>query len=672
MNDSPEQLGAGKAGRSELTTVEVQSRIDRTSSLLARLRAYPSDWTSKNGESKQEVEKKLEDALSSMDVIRETLSESDTDAVGTEWDDLRNAPTRNTLDQQKVHLSEASEEAPAIYLDVRPASESNPSDIKAPHSQPRARFFEVDGTYIPIIPRSSRKTTEWEAVPGKMTVSGGEKFSEVKFVRDKNGLTTVAKPGEKMDFIESARNERLESIDTLLQGRHELKSFNSIYQDLASTTSEYNGLNPDSPDYDERAKELAAQIDSFTTPEGIAFKIPEKEAEKIEDAEDFSERVADIISTLQYLREVDPGQTEFIPTIDRNYKTTPYIKKKFAEFAQLLNRQMGIGNNAYMDELAHNEQAPDWEKLSAKGMTVIVGPRGTGKNKLVDHYAAISERPLFRYACSPDKEERDLTYDVELSDGEVVKVPTRILTAISTENAILELDEINLLRPNVAKFFNSLFDGDRSIFLNDQIIHAAPGVMFVGLMNPADYNGVEDLPETIDDRSNIMTMNYPPLKEHDRSTGEERFTYDEALILKNNISPLQGFSDAQFIQIWDRVINDQGRADVSPEVVKIIHDLKNMILIANRTRQTVEAYKTRTGDARMERDISLRGMDEATKYYSENHLWQQDLSRLPGWKAPWNAAQYAVAMTYLPHTETYRKGQQDKNAIETILAEGIR
>ena len=305
------------------------------------------------------------------------------------------------------------------------------------------------------------------------------------------------------------------------------------------------------------------------------------------------------------MREVDPGQTEFIPTIDRNYKTTPYIKKKFAEFAQLLNRQMGIGNNAYMDELAHNEQAPDWEKLSAKGMTVIVGPRGTGKNKLVDHYAAISERPLFRYACSPDKEERDLTYDVELSDGEVVKVPTRILTAISTENAILELDEINLLRPNVAKFFNSLFDGDRSIFLNDQIIHAAPGVMFVGLMNPADYNGVEDLPETIDDRSNIMTMNYPPFKEYNRNTGEERFTYDEALILKNNISPLQGFSDAQFIQIWDRVINDQGRTDVSPEVVKIIHDLKNMILIANRTRQTVEAYKTHTGDARMERDISL-------------------------------------------------------------------
>ena len=597
MNNSPEQSGSGEARRSEPTTAEVQSRIDRTSSLLARLRTYPSDWTSKNGESKQEVEKRLEDALSSMGIMQETLSESSSDTSETKWDDLRNVPMGNATRQQEVHISESPVEAPVINPNIRPAGESNPNDAEAPHPQPRAKFFEVDGTYIPIVPRSTRKTAEWEAVPGKMTVSGGEKFSEVKFVKDENGLTTVAKPGEKMDFIESARNERLESIDTLLQGRHELKSFNSIYQELASATSEYNGLNPDSPDYDERAKELAAQIDSFTAPEGIASRIPEKEAEKIEDTEDFSEKVADIISTLQYLREVDPGQTEFIPPIDHNYKMTPFIKKKFAEFAQLLNRQMGVGNNAYMDELIRNEQAPDWEKLSAKGMTVVVGPRGTGKNKLVDHYAAISERPLFRYACSPDKEERDLTYDVELSDGEVVKVPTRILTAISTENAILELDEINLLRPNVAKFFNSLFDGDRSVFLNDQVIHAAPGVMFVGLMNPADYNGVEDLPETIDDRSNIMTMGYPPLKERDRNTGEERFTYDEALILKNNIFPLQGFSDAQFIQIWDRVVNDQGQTDVSPEVAKIVRDLKNMVLIANRTRQTVEAYKTRTGDA---------------------------------------------------------------------------
>lgn len=670
MNSNPERLSNGEIKKQESTLAEIQSRIDRTNNLLTRLRTYPSDWTSRTGESKQDVEKRLEDALFSMGIMQETLSVTTPET--TTCDTLKDVPMNGGREQHEFTEPMQETDRPKANLNIRSAGESGPNDSETIKTQPRAKFFEVDGTYIPIMPKVSRTAAEWEAVPGKMFASGGEKFSEVKFVKDENGLTTVVKPGEKMDFVESARNERLGSIDTLLSGRHELKSFNAIYEQLAEATSEYRGLNPDSSDYDQRATELAKTIDSFTTPEGIASRIPEKEAGKIEDTEDFSERVADIISTLQYLREVDPGQTEFIPPIDHNYKMTPFIRKKFAEFAQLLNRQMGVGNNAYMDELIRNEQAPKWEKLSAKGMTVVVGPRGTGKNKLVDHYASISERPLFRYACSPDKEERDLTYDVELSDGEVVKVPTRILTAISTENAILELDEINLLRPNVAKFFNSLFDGDRSVFLNDQVIHAAPGVMFVGLMNPADYNGVEDLPETIDDRSNIMTMGYPPLKERDRNTGEETFTYDEALILKNNISPLQGYSDAQFVQIWNRVVNDRGQADVSPEVAKIVRDLKNMVLIASRTRQTVEAYKTRTGDARMERDISLRGMGEATKYYSENHLWQQDLSQLPGWKAPWNAAQYAIAMTYLPHTETYRKGQQDKNAIEIILAEGIR
>ncbi|MBI5621045.1 hypothetical protein HY949_04645, partial [Candidatus Gottesmanbacteria bacterium] len=249
----------------------------------------------------------------------------------------------------------------------------------------------------------------------------------------------------------------------------------------------------------------------------------------------------------------------------------------------------------------------------------------------------------------------------------------RILTAVTTPNAVLELDELNLLRPNVAKFFNSLFDGDRTVFLNDQVINAAPGVTFVGLMNPAEYDGVEDLPETIDDRSNIMTMGYPPFREVDSTTNREKFTHDEALILKDNVSSLNGLNDEQFKKVWDYVINGTGaQVSLEPMTVKIIKDLKNLVAIADRTRQVVEAYKTRTGETRMERDISLRGTIEAARFYSENHLWEADLAKMPGWKAGWNAAQYAIAMTYLPHTDTYRRGKTDRDAMMLILAEGIR
>lgn len=660
---SPEEL-------SPPTRDEIHSSITRTEATLARLRAYPSDWTNKSGEPKSIIESRLEGSLESLHALFETTP----DIVTT-------AGSLNTIEAPAAPQAPASPEATTHALppgesDIQTKEELlDTIDTAERESQPsleRAKFFEVNGVYIPILSTHSKTATQWEAVPGKMKISGGQKFSEVLFVRDDpSGLSATAKPGEKMDFAESTKDRRLESVDTILEGRYELKAFNEIYQDLAYKISAYKNLSPDSPDYDTQASQLAAEIDQYTNVDGIKSRVPEASSEKIADVDDFSERVADIIRTVQYLREVDESGAEFIPPLDRNYKMTPFIKRKFAEFAQLINRQMGIGNNAYLEELVANEQAPDWEHLSAKGMTIMVGPRGTGKNKLVDHYATISNRPLFRYACSPDKEERDLTYDVELQDGEVVKVPTRILTAIATENAILELDEINLLRPNVAKFFNSLFDGDRSVFLNDQVIKAAKGVVFVGLMNPADYNGVEDLPETIDDRSNIMTMGYPPLKERDRNTGQETFTYDEALILKNNISVLQGYSDAQFIQLWDRVVNDTGSVAVEPETAKVIRDLKNIVLIANRTRQTVEAYKTRSGDARMERDISLRGTTEAVKFYSENHLWRAELSKMPGWKAPYNAAQYAISQTYLPHTATYRKGNQDSQAIERILSEGL-
>jgi len=72
----------------------------------------------------------------------------------------------------------------------------------------------------------------------------------------------------------------------------------------------------------------------------------------------------------------------------------------------------------------------------------------------------------------------------------------------------------------------------------------------------------------------MMTRGYPPLWERGGNTGEETFTYDEALILKNNSSILQGYSDSQFIQLWDRVVNERGLVAVEPETAKVIRDLK--------------------------------------------------------------------------------------------------
>lgn len=502
-----------------------------------------------------------------------------------------------------------------------------------------AEFIDFEGVKAPVVSEESRNVSLWQAVPGKVRVSGGKKFADVRFVKDDGGVTKYARPGELLDFGESTKNVRLRSVDTVLEGRYELRAFNLLCDKLA---------------------EKPELVGELSTAKGVSEALPKKRAGKLPDADSFCDRAAEIFSILAYLRDVDGGSAEYVPPVDPRFKHTPFVRRKLAEFAQLINIQLG--------SVATNDAV----ERPAKGMTVIVGPRGTGKNKLVEQYAALTNRPLYRYACSPDKEERDLTYDVELSDGEVVKVPTRILTSTTTPDAILELDEVNLLRPSVAKFFNALFDDDRAIFLNGQVVRAAEGTIFVGLMNPADYNGVEDLPDTIDDRSNVMTLGYPPLKYEDPVTGQETFNSDEALILKDEIAPLQKYTDEQFLAFWERAINGVGTVDIPADIAQIITDVKNIALIAHRSRQTVEAYKTRASDARMERDISLRGSIEAARFYAENRLWGVDPTTYEDWKEAWGPAHYAVVRTYMPHTDTYRRGKQDQQAIEVILAEGIR
>lgn len=626
----------------------LEQKRGKIAASLEKARLLPQTWKNKDGKTRGDVIAALEGSISDLD--------------------NRIAEQGVAPKPQEPQVGEASRaESSAERVTRQPpgvAEEARRRLAKAGH------YINIDGVHIPVC-NPPHDEAAWQAVPGEMFVSGGKKFSKVKFLKDARGLTYTAKPGEPLAFSEKHRGTRLESVDTVLEGRTEVRAFNEVLKRLGELEREYRGLNPDAEDHDAKATELAARVARFTDPKGIAEECGFAEM-KLEDADDFAERMVDIVRTQQFLRSIDENLNEFVPPRDPNFKLPPYMERKLAWFAGLVNRQLGLGNNAYLDQLVKAKRAPEWEKLSGKGMSVIVGPRGTGKNKLVDFYCAETNRPLYRYACSPDKEERDLTYDVELSDGEVVRIPTRILSAVTTPNAILELDELNLLRPNVAKFFNSLFDGDRTVFMNDQVIKAAPGVVFVGLMNPAEYDGVEDLPETIDDRSNIMTMGYPPLREADTSTGRERFTHDEAIILKEYVTPLKGFSDEQFRKAWDFVINGVGaQISLEADVVRVVKDIKNIVAIADRTRQVVEAYKSRTGDTRMERDISLRGTIEAARFYSENHLWSADLTKMPNFQPGWNAAQYAVAMTYLPHTDTYRKGKTDKEAMRLILAESL-
>jgi len=646
QNPAPPET-SGQPLEAAVTPEVISQKRAKVVTALERVRLLPEDWKSaKSGESRSQIIEKLENALLQLD----------------EYEVPAPVEAPVTVTPQVENELHPNLKKKAVTSTV--ATEARRRLDEAGH------YITFGSVHIPIC-QTPQEHNQWQAVPGEIFVSGGERFSKVRFLKDSGGLTYAARPGELMNFSEKHRGKRLNPVDTVLEGRNEWKAFNETLLRLGEMTRQYEELNPDDADYDEKAKELAATIEKFISPKGLKeiFKL---DGYGIVDVDDFVERTADIIRTQQFLRSLDENMNEFIPPHMPHFKLSPFFEGKFKWFATLVNRQLGLGNNAYLEKLVKAKEAPEWERLSAKGMTVLVGPRGAGKNELVNFYCSETNRPLFRYACSSGTEERDLTYDVEISDQGIVKVPTRILNAITTPNAVLELDEVNVLTPSVSKFFNSLLDGDRAVFLKDQVIKTAPGVIIIGLMNPSDYEGVSNLPETIDDRSNIMTMGYPPFRETNPLTGNERFTHDEALILKENIAPLKNLSDEDFRKIWDYVVNGIAtRISLDAATPKIIKDLKNIITIANRTRETVEAYKTRTGDTRMERDISLRGTIDATRFYSENHLWEAELSNLPDWQAGWNAAQYAVAMTYFPHTDTYKRGKNDLEAMKLILAEAV-
>jgi len=183
------------------------------------------------------------------------------------------------------------------------------------------------------------------------------------------------------------------------------------------------------------------------------------------------------------------------------------------------------------------------QRERGQGVVIIQGDAGTGKNKIVDHLAYLARRPVFRFTCSAGKDEQDLKYLLEYdSKRGTYRIKSTVVEALETPGAILEFDEINTLKPEVAKILNSLFDHDRALFLGEdkEVVRAANEVVLVGLQNPQHYMGVKPLAETIKSRARIMEITYPPFKKEDKTSNEpKQYRSDEAMILRQYVENLK-------------------------------------------------------------------------------------------------------------------------------------
>lgn len=344
-----------------------------------------------------------------------------------------------------------------------------------------------------------------------------------------------------------------------------------------------------------------------------------KKSESEDEMEDFINKMADKISRLGeqllYLNtKYDKGIYK-VPEVKGDYVETPYVQRLLAELTRKVAHQL--------------------EKK--KGMVSIVGDMGTGKNYIVEHFAAKTNRPFFYFPCSRGMDAADLGFHFEYRKGESIVVPSALAKGLQTKNAVILIDEPNALPPEVIAALHGLADHNRAFVYNGVSFKAAEGVVIIMTMNPATYAHVKNLPEAFSDRTlgQDMYMDYPPLTKLDEVAQEQGadkqqredllqednsldkiFVCDEAMILKNEFPSLKKYSPDQFTKLWEVIINGASSetvVDFEPNFDGLKPDFEAILKILKVCDNWRKKYKNED----MYRTISLRGAIAVCEKYQE-------------------------------------------------------
>lgn len=305
--------------------------------------------------------------------------------------------------------------------------------------------------------------------------------------------------------------------------------------------------------------------------------------------------------------EREKAKRHISPEKREEFKETEYSVEIMQKIADLLNRQESLG----------------------RGLLIVEGEAGTGKNWMLDHIAHLTERPIFRFTCDGSKETPELKYILEfVTDEKGARTQRRystIIEALQTEGAILELDEINTLRPDIAKSLNSLFDADRALYFgeDDLKVKAARGVLMIGLMNPSHYAGVKPLAETIVDRARIIKVDYPPLRGEDKN-GDPIILSDEAEMIFQYFPEFHGLQQSDFRMLWHQKFNGRESKEaqnLSSQARDLrLTQLKTLIAIASHIREAYRQYQEEGSSNMINYNFTLRGSVDCAMKLSQLSL----------------------------------------------------
>lgn len=314
------------------------------------------------------------------------------------------------------------------------------------------------------------------------------------------------------------------------------------------------------------------------------------------DTDALVQRTADVLSQLVVLNRSRLDGQSRIP------KKKPGIKENptFRHGLQKLVR-------CFEEQAKHN-----------KGMSLIIGEAGTGKNEVVEYFAACTNRPFFWFPCGKGMEAPDLVnhYEFDTKEG-TQRFFTTLAQGLQTPGSVVFIDEVNALRPEVQAAFHGLGDGNRKLSFDGVEIPVAEGVLIIIGGNPATYASAGNIGQALLNRTRgqSMVMDYPAFTKSDVLRREEGHsdavieqmeknnnslldvTADEVLILFPELPEFRTLTDAQFAVLWDCIVNS--RAERMPEalgdetlsklvnddnVKKTLSDLKYILTIANQWR----------------------------------------------------------------------------------------
>lgn len=366
-------------------------------------------------------------------------------------------------------------------------------------------------------------------------------------------------------------------------------------------------------------------------------------------------KVRKLLSQLVVLNHSRSNGKEKVPKIKNDIKEIPSFQYSLEKLSKCVANQLNIVEKETPKaggDFEANEK--EWYKSyeNTKGISLMVGEAGTGKNEAVEYFAGQTDRPFFWFPCGRGMEAIDMVAHYEFDSKEGTKrFLTNLAEGLQTPGAVVMIDEVNSLKPEVQAILHGLGDSNRSLNYDGVQIPVAEGVAIIMAGNPATYGSAGDLGQALISRTRgqSMVIEYPALKkggleqykeQWSDSTLEQNeqedntlsdYACDEALILYPQLNEFSGLSDKEFSLLWDCVINEntQGsritelennpklaslRSDSNKEYIdKILIDLRNILRIADEWRHH---YEKRTGGLDMI-GVSIRDTIAVVEAYKD-------------------------------------------------------